>query len=332
MTSLTERYLAVALRGIPDRQRPDVERELRSSIDDAVEDRVSGGDQREGAEVAVLEGLGDPRRLAAGMRGRPLYLIGPDMFLQYRRLLLMLLTIVVPIVAVILAAVELGDSGNYVRAIGDGVGGALNVAVHICFWVTLTFALIERADAAREARTQIREDSGRWSVKSLPEVRTGRVSVGDTVGEVLTVLLTLGGLLVVRSWSGFTDENGVVVSTLTPDFANLWLPVVMAALVGMGLMHLTVFRMGRWTMPLASIHALLQVAFAGPLIALALTGSLISPAFAVHVGWPPLAQGNGPVMVWLAVGVLLVTAWEIVDAFRRARRGQGDRVERSPDR
>jgi len=35
MISLTERYLAAALRSIPDAQRADVDRELRSSIADA---------------------------------------------------------------------------------------------------------------------------------------------------------------------------------------------------------------------------------------------------------------------------------------------------------
>ena len=98
MTNLTERYLAAALHGIPQAQRPDVERELRSSIADAVEDRVRGGEDQADAEKAVLEGLGDPARLAAGIAGRPLYLIGPDLFVEYRRLLVLLLSVVLPIV------------------------------------------------------------------------------------------------------------------------------------------------------------------------------------------------------------------------------------------
>ena len=39
-----------ALRGIPDKQRPDVEQELRSSIADAVEDRVGAGEERAAAD------------------------------------------------------------------------------------------------------------------------------------------------------------------------------------------------------------------------------------------------------------------------------------------
>ena len=104
MTQLTERYLAAALRGIPESQRTDVERKLRSSIADALEDRVSAGEDRAVSEKVVFEGLGDPVRLAANIAGKPLYLIGPDLFVEYRQLLFMLLSIIMPIVGVVLAA------------------------------------------------------------------------------------------------------------------------------------------------------------------------------------------------------------------------------------
>ena len=101
MTELTERYLAAALRGVPHSQRTDVERELRSSIPDAIEDRATAGEDRDASERAVLDGLGDPTRLAAGIAGRPLHLIGPDLFVEYRQLLVMLLSIVMPIVGIV---------------------------------------------------------------------------------------------------------------------------------------------------------------------------------------------------------------------------------------
>jgi len=60
-----------------------------------------------------------------------------------------------------------------------------------------------------------------------------------------------------------------------------------------------------------------------PMIWLALHGTLINPAFAAEVGWPALAEGNGVVMLAIAALVVVVTAWEIFDAFRRARRAHG---------
>ena len=76
--SLTDRYVAAALKGVQTDQREDVAAELRGSIADAVEVRTSQGESPDTAERAVLLELGDPTRLAAEYSGRPLYLIGPD--------------------------------------------------------------------------------------------------------------------------------------------------------------------------------------------------------------------------------------------------------------
>ena len=168
MTSLTERYLAAALRGIPERQRSDVEGELLSSITDAVEDRVAAGEDRVTAEKAVLEGLGNPAHLAAEYAGRPLHLIGPELYLVWRHVLVRLAAVVVPVVLAVLTGVELMNGAGYVRALLEGIGGALTVGVHLAFWVTLVFAFIERADAARETRTEIVGAAGRWTVDMLP--------------------------------------------------------------------------------------------------------------------------------------------------------------------
>ena len=320
MTPLTERYLAAAMRGIPEAQRTDVERELRSSIADALEDRVSAGEDRAAAEKAVLEGLGDPVRLAAGLAGRSLYLIGPDLFVEYRQLLVMLLTIVMPIVGIIQAAVALSGGDDYIGAAMAGVGGAWTVGIHIFFWVTITFAVVERFDAVREARDGISGAAGRWTVDRLPALPADRISASDAVGEVLSTALSIGGLLFLNGAVWFTDAAGDPIPLLNPDLWSLLVPVLIAILAVIGGLQIVVFLVGRWTMPLAAANAVLQVAFSLPVVALALTGSLINPAFADALGWPPLADARGPVMLCLAAGVLLVTAWEIYDAFRRARR------------
>ena len=39
-STLTDRYVAATLRTLPEKQRPDIEKELRASIADAVDDRI----------------------------------------------------------------------------------------------------------------------------------------------------------------------------------------------------------------------------------------------------------------------------------------------------
>ncbi len=320
MTSLTERYLAAALRGIPDRQRVDVERELRSSIADAMDDRVAAGEDQSAAESAVLEGLGSPSRLASEISGRPLYLIGPDLFVEYRQLLTVLIGIVVPIVGVVLASIQLGTGAGYGDALLEGIGGAWTVGMHIFFWVTLTFALVDRAESAKWGKTELRAATS-WTVDKLPELPSpGRVGVGETIGEVLTLALSIVGLLFLRGFAPVTDAAGDPVPLLDPGLWTFWVPYLIAVLISIIGFEIVKLMVGRWTMGLAVAHAVLQAAFALPFAYLALSGAIINPDFAEAIGWPLLAEGNGPVMVITAASVLLVTAWEVVDGFRRARR------------
>jgi len=261
-------------------------------------------------------------RLAAGISGRPLYLIGPDLFVEYRQLLFMLLSIVMPIFGVVQAGLAIGGGDDLVGALVAGLGGAWMVGIHIFFWVTLTFVLVERLDAARQAKEEITGAAGRWTVDRLPALPPGRVTAGETVGEVLTTALTVGGILFLNGAVWFTDAAGGVIPLFNPAVWSFWMPVLIAVLVALPGLHVVVFLVGRWTTSIAIVHAGLQLAFTIPLAVLALTGSLINTEFADALGWPPLADGNGPVMLSLAAGVALVTAWEIFDGFRRARRAE----------
>ncbi len=330
MTELTERYLAAALRSVPHRQRTDVERELRSSIADAVEDRASAGEDRDAAERAVLNGLGDPTRLAAGIAGRPLHLIGPDLFVEYRQLLVMLLSIVVPIVGIVQAGVAIAGGEAFIGALVAGAVGAWTVGVHLFFWITITFAAMERFDAMREAREGIAAATGTWNVDRLPALPRDRVSASETVGEVLTTILTIGGILLLNSAAWFTDDAGEVITLFNPELWNLWMPALLVILAALAILQVVVFLVGRWTIPFAIGYTILELAFAIPVVILALSGSLINPAFAEAVGWPPLADGNGVVMISVAAGVAIVTAWEIIDAFRRARRADTHAATMAP--
>jgi hypothetical protein len=321
MTSWTERYLEVVLRSIPEPKRADVDRELRSSIADAVEERVAAGEERATAERAVLEGLGDPAQLAAAYSGRPNYLIGPELFPIYRRFVPRLLAVVVPIAAVVLAAVEVLGGGSYADAVTAAISGAITVAIQIAFWTTLTFVFLERADTAREARTELVEAGGRWTVDQLPEPETNRVTASDAVGEVITTIITVGGLVFLAGLTA-SGTGGATVSLFDPALTGFWFPVLIALLAAVAVLQVVVYAVGRWTIPLAVVYTALEIAFAAPVVWLALNGTLVNPAFAEAVGYPPLAEGDAPVMLALAVVTTLVTGWEIVSAFRGALRSR----------
>ena len=146
--TLTDRYVAATLRTLPEKQRPDIEKELRASIADAIDDRVEAGSTADAAEREVLIELGDPGRLAASYAGRPLYLIGPTLFLDYIRLLKLLLWIVVPIVFVAIFVIDVFQGGLDRRATSGRDRRRSPSASTSAFWTTLVFALVERTGPA----------------------------------------------------------------------------------------------------------------------------------------------------------------------------------------
>jgi hypothetical protein len=105
-SSLTDRYVAATLRSVPKPQRPDIERELRASIGDAVDARVDNGERQDDAEFAALTDLGTPALLAANYSGRSLNLIGPEVYLQYTKTLKALALIALPITVIVVAVVR----------------------------------------------------------------------------------------------------------------------------------------------------------------------------------------------------------------------------------
>lgn len=320
----TERYLATVLRSIPEPKRTDVERELRSSIEDAIEERVAAGEERRAVERSVLEALGDPAQLAAAYTGRPTYLIGPELFPLYRKFVPRLIATLVPIAAIVMMVLKLAGGGDIADATAAGVSGAISTGINIAFWASLTFVFLEWAGPARQARAELIAATGRWTLERLPKVPDGRITVGETAGEIAAVLITIG-ILVFAATLSTTNASGVAVPLLAPGFASALLPILLVTLGLRGIDYLRAFNAGRWTRWLAVYHALVHIAFGLVVVVLALNGWILNPSFGETIGWPNLADGGGPVMLAVAMFTTLATGWEIVRIFLRARRGEAVR-------
>jgi hypothetical protein len=317
----TERYLAAVLRSIPEPKRTDVERELRSSIDDAIEERVSTGEARAAAERLVLEGLGDPSELAGAYTGRPSYLIGPELFPLYRRIVPRLLLVAVPIAGVVILTLTVAGGGGPVAALAAGITGAIGVGSQIAFWASLAFVLLEWAGPARQARADIIATAGRWTLERLPKVQTGRIPIGETSGEIITVVITLGVLVFVAGLST-TNGAGRIIPLLAPSFVWPWLALLLILLGVRAFAHIVAYNHGRWTGWLAAYLIVAQLVFGAIVVSRALGGGIVNQEFADLID-PGLTRGYGPIMVLVAAGTILATGWEVVRVLLRVRRARG---------
>jgi len=317
--SLTQRYLGVVLSRIPAGKRDDVERELRSSIADAVDDRIAGGQSPDLAERSALEAMGDPSMLAGSLTGRTNYLIGPALFGRYRDMLLLLLGTLAPIIGVIVAVFEFLRTGQIGPAIGSAVGSVVNFIVWTVFWLTVVFAALERTEAVTKIEAKEAGQAGKWTVDQLPVIKTSQPSVGDTFEGVLTVGIGIVGLIVLPHLTYADPASGQAVPFLAPALSDFWIPALLGLLVIELGFHLYAFVRG-WTLLAAALYAIPQLLVAVSLVYLALNGLIVNPAFAQAINFPPLAQAGSPGMVIFAVFVVAVTAIEIFKTFRRAMR------------
>lgn len=317
--SLTERYLHAATRRLPEDQRADVAEELRASITDRVESlRAERNQAPEDAERLALEELGDPDRLAAGYTGKRLGLIGPELYPQYVRVQKAVLVTVVPIVAVVVALAEAFEGGSFGAILGRAAWMAFSVALHVAFWVTLTFAIVERSDTERERLE--RSVGADWSPDQLPDLpRAPRASLGETC----TNLVWLGFIATAIVWQQLGSPLGddVSVPVLDPDLWSFWLPLVLALLAVEAAFEVVKHRAGgTWTIPFATVNTVLGAIFAAPVVHLAATDQLLNPAAVTEIqqGWETFDPGVAHTVI--LVSVLVIWAWDSVDGWRKALR------------
>lgn len=310
-TTLTDRYVSAVARGVPGKQRADLQKELRASIADSIDDRVDAGADPKTAEHDAIAELGDPMVLAASYAERPLHLIGPALYPSWKRLVVVLELIVVPIVAATIPIVWLFRGESVGDAIGAGAWISFEVAIQLAFWITVAFAIYERS-------TRNREPVVTWTPDMLPETSPEPTPTGTLIGAGFASVFIA---LFVVSWyvSPFTDASGDPITFFDPWIVETGLVIVLVAVpllqIGGGILKLN----GHWNLPIAIAAIAVDVVGALTVIVLGATGHILNPAFIEAAGWPDLVE---PIVnitfVCLGVLTILTSAWENLKSVRRA--------------
>jgi hypothetical protein len=315
MTTLTDRYVWGVLRAVPESQRAELEPEIRALVADAIDARATAQDEAAdpiAAERDALVELGDPEALAARYTGRSLYLIGPKLFGPWRRVVVPVLSIVVPIVAIVDLAANLLAGAAPGQAIFAMLSTGFMVGVQILFWVTLVFALMERTG------TEPTIDSQPWTPDHLPEVPAPeRIGVGEAIAS-LTALVFVAVAIVWQQVASPVVVDGEGVPLFDPALWSFWLPYFLVLVVIEIVFTAVLYLHGRWTYPLATVNAGLGAAFALPALWLLANGMLFNPAVidaidaATGLGW------LSPTVLITAITIAVIVAWDAIDGFRKA--------------
>jgi len=305
----TDRYIWAVQRSLPEAQRADIDRELRGTIADTIDGKRESGLDEETAERETLSELGDPYRLAAGYADRPLHLIGPDLFPTYVRLLKLLYAIVLPCAAGgVTLALLLSKPDSVGEVMGPLWATIIGVTVHLGFWVTLVFAFIERSSKDKNGVFEP------WTPDNLPELpQRGEVKLGDALGSAVFLITMVGFVLWQQLWPVVSTDDGTPLPMLNEALWSLWLPVLFGiAVLEIGFAIL-VYRVGRWTVPLAILNAVLATAAAVILVWLFTTNQVVDPRWAAELKLTELVVPGGVLAIIGAFSAAGIAAWDIID-------------------
>ncbi|MCX4473241.1 permease prefix domain 1-containing protein [Micromonospora sp. NBC_01655] len=313
MSSLTDRYLAATLRAVPTPRREEIATELRGSIEDMIEGRTGAGQDAATAEREVLNELGNPDRLAARYADRRLQLIGPTYYLHWQRLLRLLLSFVPALVGTLVGLARAAAGDGPTTAITSGFTTAFDVAIQIAFWVTLVFAIVERVDPSLKLPA--------WTVDQLPEVPAKRdMTLTDIAASVALLLFTAAFLPWQHFWSWVKDTDGERIPLLDPVLWRSWLPVLIAVLLAGVAFELVRYRVGRWTWPLVTVKAALDLAFSVPVVWLLVDDRLLNPALVERFAWLQDEGNRQSITVIAIITAVVVLVWDLIDSGVKARR------------
>jgi hypothetical protein len=219
--NLIDKYIAEVGKHLPRRNRADIEAEIRSTLEDMLEERAQGTGPADDATVmAVLKEYGAPSEVAAKYKTHQ-YLIGPRLFPIFEKVVRIVLAVVAgaSLIGLATSLAQTGLTGpEFVSAIGKWIGGLFTGLIAAFGNIVIVFAIIERTKAANEFEKEVDE----WDPKDLEsEQDPNEVDRADHVATIIFSTLALvvfnlyPDLLSIRYLS---DGTWVTMPILTPVF------------------------------------------------------------------------------------------------------------------
>ncbi|MGN1147348.1 MAG: HAAS signaling domain-containing protein [Lachnospiraceae bacterium] len=233
---LIERYLYDVTRRLPEKQRQDIEEELRTLIEDMLEERQENEKDAESNIKDVLEELGEPAKLAAKYRGEDAHLIGGEYYPLYCQILKVVLICVGAGVAVsaivsffITASTESMD--GIIRSVQDGFISLAEIPMALIQTfgvVTLFFFLLEKYQVKLQGAVS-------WDVSRLPQIPCKKAVIpkGDSItGIVFSILIAIIFICApefMGAWVKGSNGELVAVSVFNLSIWNRVLPLFLIA-------------------------------------------------------------------------------------------------------
>lgn len=193
--NLIDKYIAEVGKYLPRKNREDIQAEIRSTLEDMLEERKqTKGSADEATVINLLKEYGSPREVAATYKTHQ-YLIGPRMFPIFETVIKIVLAVVAG-ASLIGLAVSLAKTGwtgpEFASAVGEWFGGLISGLIAALGNVVLVFAILERTQTADKFEKDIKE----WDPTELKnEPDPDQIDLPD---HIATIIFTFLGLVILN--------------------------------------------------------------------------------------------------------------------------------------
>lgn len=309
---LIDKYITAVGDQLPAKGRADIEAELRSTLQDMLDDRSAATGQPINDEMikAVLKEYGAPAKVAATYQGAPRSLIGPRFYPMFELVLRIVLAVVVGanLLNLALGMVSTPSGPEFGAALWQfflqTVGGLVSAFGN----VVLVFAILERT-LKDEDFGKITEEWDPADLAKAPDPRAVK-----RMELIVEIVFTVIGLVVLNLYSnllgvGFVvDGKWAFVPFLSQAFFR-YLPFINGLSILQIAFKLIVLRQNAWQ-TWSHLFGVVLHAAGVLLAAVMLTGPSIVGISAQTVAGTPLAGHEGQLLsaVTLGVSIGLVVA------------------------
>ncbi len=261
---IIDRYIFAVTRNLPQNQREDIEKELRTLIEDMMNEHEDVQSDDERAEKVLLE-LGDPSILAENYNDHKRYLIGPQNFHNYVLVLKIVLgSILLAItIGVMLKFMFSGEEANLAKTISNYLGSLISGALQGFVWVTGIFALLEYK-GVRTDRKSLKD--GTWKIADLPEIPQNKalISRGESIFSIIFSTVFIMILYIAPQYLGvyILDKNSgyTVISFFNVEVLNGYRILIFAVFLTALIKEVLKIIAGRWNLKLSLSIAALNIA------------------------------------------------------------------------
>jgi len=249
--NLIERYVSEIGKKLPRKSRTDIETEIRSTLEDMLEERSAQAGRPADDEMVkeLLRQYGAPAKVAATYRPEQ-YLIGPKLF-PFFWMVLQIVGAVLVAVTIIGTGIKIGVDGLNPQATLALVGThALQLIAGLISAfgnIVLIFAILERVLPKSQYENELNAD---WDPAELAEdPDPDEIQIWEPIAAIVFTLLALAVFNFYPQALGLAysaDNLTIFVPALSEAFFRMLPWMNLTWLLGIGL-NLWLLRSGRWT-------------------------------------------------------------------------------------